>query len=54
MYPAERDGGKKRMRKESSTRSSAFYADNEPFQIEKLSFLKNSYAQPKEPALISR
>jgi hypothetical protein len=33
MYPAERDGGKKTMRKESSTQNSALNADNEPFPI---------------------
>jgi hypothetical protein len=29
MYTAERDRGKKRMRKESNTQNSAFNADNE-------------------------
>jgi hypothetical protein len=37
-YPAEREGGKKRMRKESSTRISAFHADVEPYPIEKPAF----------------
>jgi hypothetical protein len=39
MYTAERDGGKKRMRKESSTQNSAFNADNEPFHMGKILML---------------
>ena len=39
MYTAERDGGKKRMRKESSTQNSALNADNEPFPMGKILML---------------
>jgi hypothetical protein len=39
MYPAERDGGKKRMKKESSTQNYAFNADNEPFPVGKILML---------------
>ena len=38
MYPAEREGGKKRMGKKGSTRNSAFYADIEPYPIETPTF----------------